>query len=280
MLFLRQDQKYNNMILYPHCKINLGLGVTKRRDDGFHEISSLLYPVFGLRDMLEIVESEEFEFSTSGLAIDCPLDKNLCYRAYMLLKEKFGATPVKIHLHKVVPMGAGLGGGSSDATFVLKGINELLSLGASHEQIQELSLMLGSDTPFFLYDGAMMVAGRGDILSPYELDLAGWHITIVKKDVHISTKEAFGSITPKAMTVALEESLGMGVERWQEVLVNDFEAGIFALHPQLAKVKETLKELGASYVAMSGSGSAIFALSKHELGYTAGDNTFIYKGIL
>lgn len=268
------------MILYPHCKINIGLYITSKRDDGYHEISSLLYPVMGLTDIIEIIESQTLEFSSSGLVIDCPIEKNLCYKAYQLLRQDFDIPPVKIHLHKHVPMGAGLGGGSSDATFVLKGLDSLFSLGLTREKLKEYSLMLGSDTPFFLYDGAMEVAGRGDILAPSPLDLSGWHITIIKPDIHISTKEAFLAIDPRPMVKELSELIALDPLLWQAGLSNDFECGIFVAHPHLAYIKQMLLDRGATYAAMSGSGSTIYALSQEALEIEKEEGIFYYSGTL
>lgn len=268
------------MILYPHCKINLGLNVVARREDGFHELSSVLYPIKGLTDMLEIVKSGSFEFSSSGLVVDCPLESNLCYRAYMLLKEGYDIPPVKMHLHKVTPMGAGLGGGSSDATFVLKALNELFEMGLTLDQLQEYSLRLGSDTPFFLYDGAMEVAGRGDILKPLKLDLGGLYIKIIKPNIHVSTKEAFAGITPRRSELDITTILSKDISEWRDLLVNDFERSIFSNHPTLAQIKETLYQDGAIYAAMSGSGSAIFGIFRQEPEMEKIDGMFQYCGKL
>lgn len=269
------------MILFPHCKINLGLHIVRRRTDGYHDIETLFYPVRGLCDALEILPGTGGEafpggrggepiFTSSGLAVDCPAEKNLCVRAAERLREAFPepfaeAGGVRIHLHKRIPFGAGLGGGSADATAVLAGLNEMLALGLSVEQLAPYAAGLGSDTVFFLHDTPMLGTGRGERLAPFpEVDLAGWWLLLVKPDAGVSTREAYASVTPRVPSVPLEDILRLPVEMWRERLVNDFEEPLFRKLPVLGEVKTGLYRRGAAYAALSGSGSTVFGLFRER----------------
>lgn len=271
------------MILFPNCKINLGLHVTAKREDGFHEIETLFYPVHGLRDAVELLPAGKTEFSSTGLAIDCPAEKNLCMRAYDLLKADFpdrvGET--RIHLHKHVPLGAGLGGGSADAAAVLKGLNELYELGLSLDRLADYAAKLGSDTVFFLYNMPMLGRGRGEKLTPFpQLDLKGWWLLMVKPDLGVSTAEAYSMLTPRRPEVDLEDILKRSVGEWCEKLVNNFEESVFEKLPQLRKIKEALYDKGAAYASMSGSGSTIYGLFDSEPLVNQDDwrGCFVYSG--
>lgn len=263
------------MILFPHGKINLGLHITARRDDGYHDIETLFYPVQGLCDAVEVlpvsgVPGRDVVFSSSGLAIDCPDDKNLCVKAARILQEAFSeafaaAGGVRIHLHKVIPFGAGLGGGSADATAVLVALNEVLSLGLSVEQLASFAARLGSDTVFFLYDIPMLGTGRGERLTPFPgVDLTGWWIMLVKPPAGVSTREAYSLITPRLPDNPLADTLHLPVGEWRGRLVNDFEEPLFGRLPELAEVKAELYRRGAAYAAMSGSGSTVFGLFRER----------------
>ncbi|WP_300829459.1 4-(cytidine 5'-diphospho)-2-C-methyl-D-erythritol kinase [uncultured Rikenella sp.] len=257
------------MILFPHCKINLGLHITARREDGYHEIETLFYPVRGLCDAVEILPGSTnggIDFSSTGLAVDCPEEKNLCVRAAKILRDAFpepfaAAGGVRIHLHKTIPFGAGLGGGSADATAVLVGLNEVLALGLTVEELVPFAARLGSDTVFFLYDRPMLGAGRGERLEPFPgLDLAGWRLLLVKPPVGVSTAEAYSLITPRMPEAALDEILRRPVEAWRGRLVNDFEEPLFRRLPVLGEIRAELYRRGAVYAALSGSGSTLFGL--------------------
>lgn len=263
------------MILFPNCKINLGLNVTSRRPDGYHEIETLFYPVPGLCDAVEILPDsglpgENIVFSSTGLAVDCPEDKNLCVKAAKLLldafPERFAAVGgVRIHLHKHIPFGAGLGGGSADATAVLSGINEILSLGLSPKELAPIAARLGSDTVFFLYNTPMLGSGRGERLVPFpSVDLKGWWLLLVKPDVGVSTAEAYSLITPRVPSVPLADILQLPLEEWREKLANDFEGPLFGKLPVLGEIKTELYRCGAVYAAMSGSGSTVFGLFREK----------------
>ncbi len=251
------------MILFPPCKINLGLRITEKRADGYHNLETLFYPVRGLCDLLEILPSAEegIHFTSSGLAVDGPAEANLCVRAARLL----GVDGVRIHLRKNIPFGAGLGGGSSDAAATLAGINRVFDLGLSPDRLAEAALQLGSDVPFFLHDGPMIGRGRGEELTPFPLDLSGWHLVLIKPDLHSSTAEAYRAITPRRPGEPIEEILSLPVEAWRERLTNDFEEPLFAKYPLLGEIKARLYDLGAAYAALSGSGSALFGLFRQPV---------------
>lgn len=257
------------MILFPHCKINLGLHITARREDGYHEIETLFYPVRGLCDAVEILPGSTnggIDFSSTGLAVDCPEEKNLCVRAAKILRDAFpepfaAAGGVRIHLHKTIPFGAGLGGGSADATAVLVGLNEVLALGLTVEELVPFAARLGSDTVFFLYDRPMLGTGRGERLEPFPgLDLSGWRLLLVKPPVGVSTAEAYSLITPRMPEAALDEILRRPVEAWRGRLVNDFEEPLFRRLPVLGEIRAELYRQGAVYAALSWSGSTLFGL--------------------
>lgn len=250
------------MIFFPGCKVNIGLDVLRRRADGFHDIETLMLPVTGLCDILEIVPSagSGAELSVSGIAVDCPPDRNLCMRAYGLMRGRFGIGGVRMHLHKVVPFGAGLGGGSSDAASVIKGLGKVFSLGLDMKTMEGLAAELGSDAAFFVRNEPRMAAGRGEILTPHPAGLGGKLIVIVKPDIQVSTAEAYAGITPRTPETPLKERLSAGIATWKDTVVNAFEPSVFARHPELAQIKESLYNEGALYASMSGSGSAVYGI--------------------
>ena len=255
------------MIVFSGCKINLGLNVVRRRSDGFHDIESVFWPMRGLCDIVELQAARpggEVEFSQSGLTLDCPDEKNLCVRAFRLMQQRFAIKDgARIHLHKRVPTGAGLGGGSANATSVLKMTDRLWSLGLNDARLTELSAQLGSDTAFFVLDRPALATSRGEVLMPVELCLAGYYILIVKPDVAVSTAEAYGMVAPGAWDVPVAEIVGMPVEKWRGLLKNDFETPVFARYPLLGDIKEWLYSAGALYASMSGSGSALYGVFRN-----------------
>jgi 4-diphosphocytidyl-2-C-methyl-D-erythritol kinase len=252
------------MILFPNAKINLGLYITKKRTDGFHELETCFVHV-PWTDVLEITENDQFAFNSSGLAIEGPVSKNLCFRAYEALKADFKIPPVHIHLHKVIPMGAGLGGGSSDASFTLKGLRDMFKLPLTDDQLIPYAAQLGSDCAFFIGQQAQIGTGRGEILEPINLNLSGKYLVLVYPNFGISTQEAFAGIKPKKAPIKIKKVIGQPLETWKETLSNDFEGSLFPKYPVLAEIKNELYSLGASYAAMSGSGSTIFGLFDHEI---------------
>lgn len=252
------------MLLFPNAKINLGLYITEKRTDGFHNLTSCFYPV-PWSDILEITPNDKFEFSTSGLSISGALENNLCYRAFMLLKETYAIPQVHIHLHKVIPMGAGLGGGSSDAAYTLMGLRDLFQLPLSNEDLLPFAQKLGSDCAFFLTNQAQIGTEKGDVLQPFELSLSGKFLIMIYPNFGISTQEAYAGIKPKKALKNWEKKLLKPLETWKETISNDFEKSLFPSYPQLAEIKHELYALGATYAAMSGSGSTIFGIFDEEV---------------
>ena len=300
------------MITNPNVKINLGLNVLRKREDGFHDLETLFVPYFGLSDTLEIVVGDDYSrtsaalFSKYGSSSDAghgsavpegffgveveesvapklvqgisedgrlmitiaraegvdwdPL-KDLTARAYYLLSEDHQLPPVKIFLEKTSPVGAGLGGGSADAAFALKMLNDICALGLSEHQLADYAARLGSDCAFFIYNRPMIGEGRGEILSEYPIDLSAYDLQVLAPEgISVSTKDAYGGIRPHFPEVPLREALTRPIEQWDGTLVNDFEETVFAKHPELAAIKRSLYDSGAVYASMSGSGSALFAL--------------------
>jgi 4-diphosphocytidyl-2-C-methyl-D-erythritol kinase len=247
------------MVSFPPCKINLGLRVLSKRSDGYHNIETCFYPV-PWRDVLEVIKSASFQFTSSGIAIPGSSDDNLCVKAYHLLKNDFDIDPVKIHLHKIIPMGAGLGGGSSDAAHTLLLLNELFELHLSQEQLRSYASHIGSDCAFFIQDRAMIGAGRGEVLAPTELTLKNKFLIIIKPEIHVSTAEAYAGIEPAVPAVSVTDVIKLSVDLWRENLVNDFEKTVFSKHPEIKQIKERLYSAGALYACMSGSGSSVFGI--------------------
>ena len=303
------------MITRPNVKINLGLNVLRKREDGFHELDTLFVPYFGINDTLEIIVGDDYSRTSAAMfakygsgavsskqgsvkpegvfgverqeseapklvqgisedgklmitiareeGVDWDPLKDLCAKAYYILAEDFTLPPVKIFLEKTSPVGAGLGGGSADAAFALKMFNELCSLGLSELQLADYAARLGSDCAFFIYNRPMRGQGRGEILTPFELDMSAYTIQVVTPaGIAVSTKDAYGGIKPHLPEMALTDILSRPIEEWDGMLVNDFEETVFAKYPELAAIKRSLYDSGAVYASMSGSGSALFAVYK------------------
>ncbi|MHA4736988.1 4-(cytidine 5'-diphospho)-2-C-methyl-D-erythritol kinase [Dyadobacter sp. MSC1_007] len=251
------------MLVFPNAKINIGLHIVERRPDGFHNIESCFYPV-GWSDALEITPAEEFSFQSDGIAIPGEGDDNLCTRAYQMLSRDFDLPPVKIHLLKAVPIGAGLGGGSSDAAFTIKALNQMLDLGIDIDKQEEYARKLGSDCAFFIRNKPMYCFEKGDKFEDIEIDIAGKWIVLINPGIHISTIEAYSGVVAKRSAVDLRTVLCKPVSEWKGRIENDFEATLFKKYPLLAEIKETLYTRGAGYAAMSGSGSTIFGIFEKE----------------
>ena len=276
------------MITYPNVKLNLGLHVLRRREDGYHDLDTLFVPYTGFHDTLEIITGDDYSRTSAhfqetytgtqivqGISPDGKLMvtiarkegvdwdplKDLTARAYGLLAEQFKLPPMKIYLEKTSPVGAGLGGGSADAAFALRMIAELASLELSDAELAAFAARLGSDCAFFVYNRPMLGSGRGEILEPFDIDLSGYRVEVtVPEDISVSTADAYRGIVPKEREHPLREILVRPVEEWKDLLVNDFETTVFAKYPRLAEIKKSLYDAGAVYAAMSGSGSALFAL--------------------
>lgn len=251
------------MITFPHAKINLGLNVTEKRQDGYHNILSCFYPV-SWSDALEILPAKQFAYSSSGLSIRGEDKDNLCIKAYHLLKKKYGLPPIQMHLHKVIPMGAGLGGGSSDAAFVLKSLDILFNLSLTVKDLMDYAGSLGSDCPFFIQDKPVIASGTGNNFEPVALSLQGYNLIIVNPGIPISTVEAYAGIKPQFPDVDIRKILKLPVNEWKGTLVNDFEPSIFEKYPEIAAIKLKLYALGAEYASMSGSGSSVYGLFKQN----------------
>lgn len=251
------------MITFPTAKINIGLQVTERRPDGYHNLDTIFYPI-PICDALEVIIAEEVDYDCrlhiSGISIEGDTDSNLVVRAYRLLAADYTLPPVDIFLHKHIPTGAGLGGGSSDASYMLRLLNEMFKLGITTKQLEGYATQLGADCPFFITGKPVYATGIGNEFHPIDLNLNGWHILVVKPDVFVSTKEAYSMVTPEMPEVTLDKKIVRPINEWKETISNDFEKGIFARHPELADIKAKLYSLGAKYAAMSGSGSALFGL--------------------
>lgn len=253
------------MIYFPPCKINLGLNVVAKRPDGYHDLATCFYPV-PWNDILEIIPARELSFSSTGLPVPGSPSENLCLKAYHLLKKDFDIGAVRIHLHKIIPMGAGLGGGSSDAAWSLRALNEIFALKLSQSQLHTHATALGSDCAFFIQDKPMIGKGRGEVLSETSVVLKNKFIILIKPDVHVSTAEAYASIKAKAPETDLKKILEQyPIEEWRSVVKNDFEESMFKKHPVIAKVKSDLYSHGALYASMSGSGSAVFGIFSKPL---------------
>lgn len=252
------------MVVFPPCKINLGLSVVAKRTDGYHDLETCFYPVPWL-DILEIIRADTFSFTSSGDAIPGSPEQNLCVKAYNILKKDFDLGPTKIHLHKIIPSGAGLGGGSSDAAHTLRLLNDIFSLQLSQNSLIEYASQLGSDCAFFIQDKPMFGSGRGEILVDASISLTGKYIILIKPDIHVSTADAFAGIIPRRPTRGIADLLtNTPITRWKGLLKNDFEDSVFKKHPELSKIKEKLYSLGAVYASMSGTGSSLFGIFDQE----------------
>ena len=251
------------MLLYPNCKINIGLRVVRKREDGYHDLETIFYPVYGLHDELEVERVDDFEFIQEGLAVDCPAEDNLIIKCYLRMRNKYpGVSNVRIRFRKNIPFGAGLGGGSSDAAHMAMALNEIFALGLSKEQLVEEVRELGADCPFFIYNTPCYAEGIGDKLSPIPLDLSGLRLVMIKPNCGVSTKEAYAGIKPKGCS----ELANMAQDRSNlfHTAYNDFEDTVFVVHPEIGEIKQRLLDAGAVYAAMSGSGSTVFGLFEND----------------
>jgi 4-diphosphocytidyl-2-C-methyl-D-erythritol kinase len=253
------------MVAFPPCKINLGLNVLRRRADGYHDIDTCFYPV-PRTDILEIVPASKSSFTMTGLNVPGRGDENLCVKAYELLQNDFDVPPAAIHLHKLIPPGAGLGGGSSDGTWTLKVLNQTFDLGIDDKRLSEYAAMLGSDCPFFLHPAAMIGNGRGEQLSAAKISLAGKYVVMVRPDIHVSTQSAYSAIVPDPLAASVRGIVeSVPPEQWRNKLSNQFESFVMSKYPVIGRVKEDLYSAGAFYASMSGSGSAVFGLFSTEV---------------
>lgn len=279
------------MICFPNAKINLGLNITEKRPDGFHNIETVFYPI-GWNDALEVIVSDsasvldsartdkhsviaqtdkhsdtknEFNLHLSGLPISGNIEDNLLYKAYQIIKQTKALPPIDVYLHKNLPMGAGLGGGSADAAFFINLLNEQFELNLTEEKRINIARQLGSDCAFFINNKPLFATEKGDVFSSISVDLSAYYGVVVYPNVHSNTKEAYSLVKPKQPQQSIPEILKLPIEQWKDLLVNDFEESIFSKYPIVKEVKETLYQKGALYACMSGSGSAVFGLFKNEV---------------
>ncbi len=248
------------MITKACCKINIGLDVLRRREDGYHDICTLMYPVRELCDTIEIEASDTTVFTAEGIAVDCPAQDNLCIKALRAMQRHTGIPGARIHLDKRVPFGAGLGAGSSDAAAVLVALNTIYGLGMDEKNLEIMAAETGSDTAFFIGSRPRLCSSRGEVMTDFDIDLSGMHLLLVKPPFGVSTGQAYGKIVPAIPSTTLEELLSRDIESWRHSIKNDFETTVFAIYPQLRQIKRQLYDAGAVYAAMSGSGSTIFGL--------------------
>lgn len=275
------------MITFPNAKINLGLNITAKRPDGYHNLETVFYPV-PIEDALEIhvlnnSTDKKFSLHQAGMEITGNAEDNLVVKAYLLLDKEFNLPPIDIHLYKHIPSGAGLGGGSADAAFMLKLLNERFELKLTDEKLEEYAATLGADCAFFIKNTPTYAEGIGNIFSPLSLSLKGYQILLVKPDIFVSTREAFSLVRPHEPEYSLKEIITHPVSEWKEQMVNDFEASVFPQYPVIGEIKEELYKNGAMYAAMSGSGSSVFGLFAPDItipDINFGERSFVFKGKL
>ena len=271
------------MITFPNAKINLGLNITEKRQDGYHNLETVFYPI-PLADALEIIPAtnkrNKFTLHQSGISIDGKPEDNLVSKAYRMLEEKFDLPPIDVYLYKHIPSGAGLGGGSADAAFMLKLLNDMFSLNMSVEELEHYAVRLGADCAFFIQNQPTFAEGIGNIFSPVSLSLQNYNFVLIKPDVFVSTKAAFAHIKPRKPKQSLKEIISRPVTEWKELMINDFEESVFPYYPEIGKIKEYLYQQGAIYASMSGSGSSVFGLfpqDKPVPSVTSFPNSFYFQ---
>lgn len=275
------------MLSFPNCKINLGLNVVEKRPDGYHNLETVFYPV-PITDALEALPMDpafpsavDCDLKVTNIHIDGDEQRNLVVRAYNLLKKDFPTLPrVHAHLYKGIPTQAGMGGGSSDCGFMITLLNQMFKLGLQEQQMIDYAAQLGADCPFFIVNRPSYAEGIGEKLQPVPLDLQGWYLAVVRPAIPVSTKEAFSLITPQHPVKNCRDIVMQPVETWRDVLVNDFEKSVFAIHPEIGAIKERLYEMGAVYAAMSGSGSSLFGLFRNPVSLDCFDEEGTFKTCL
>lgn len=270
------------MVSFPPCKINLGLHVVRKRNDGFHDIETCFYPL-PFTDILEIIPGDSFAFTTSGMDIPGDQNDNLCVRAYRMLRDEgYLHSNALIHLHKIIPSGAGLGGGSSDAAHTLRLLNTTFDLNLSIPQLENFAARLGSDCAFFVHNTPMMGSGRGEVLTPVDVPLNGKFLVLLNPGIHVSTAVAFAGVSPNASRVSIASLVQEPVTAWRTLLVNDFEQTVFAGYPAIREIKEKLYAAGAIYAAMTGTGSSVYGIfsEEFEMSDLAEKHILLWKGVL
>ncbi|MDY3788755.1 4-(cytidine 5'-diphospho)-2-C-methyl-D-erythritol kinase [Bacteroides fluxus] len=272
------------MLVFPNAKINLGLNITEKRPDGYHNLETIFYPV-PVEDALEInilnEGNEKFRLHQAGMEIAGEAENNLVVKAYKLLDVRFNLPPIDIHLFKHIPSGAGLGGGSADAAFMLKLLNEKFNLGLATEELEDYAARLGADCAFFVRNQPTYAEGIGNIFSPITSSLKGYQIWLVKPDIFVSTKDAFARIRPHRPDRSLKDIVQLPVEEWKGIMVNDFEESVFPQFPAIGEIKEEMYRQGAIYASMSGSGSSVYGIFKEDASLPEvnfGEKAFVYQG--
>lgn len=268
------------MVSFPPCKINLGLRILSKRADGYHDLDTCFYLV-PWTDVVEIIPAQRTSFSTSGNPIPGNEHDNLCMKAYHLLKKDYALPEVAVHLHKIIPTGAGLGGGSSDCAHTLRLLNTMFDLQLSQQQLMTYAGVLGSDCAFFIQDSAMIGTGRGEVLHPASVNLSGKYLVLVKPPVHVSTAAAYAGVTPRSAAQSVQFIVESApIHTWKDVLENDFEASVFKKYPSIGEIKSYFYQQGAIYASMSGSGSAVFGIFDHAATITVPSDHIVWSGYL
>ncbi len=267
------------MLHFPNAKINIGLNIVERRPDGYHNIETVFYPI-GISDRLELKRNEDiedFRLYTNGIDVNAEPEKNLLIKAYRLLQQEYGISGIDIRFTKNIPFGAGLGGGSADAAYMLKALNDEFELNIPKEKLQELAARIGADCPFFIANEPTFAEGIGDQFSPISIKLNGYYLLLVKPDVHVSTPVAYAKVKPQKPARNLKDIIeNEPIEHWKNLVQNDFEHSVFAQFPELGKIKNQLYETGATYAAMSGSGSTLFGIYKTKPNTDCFERHFTY----
>lgn len=255
------------MICFPNAKVNLGLNIVSKREDGYHNLETIFYPLM-IKDALEIIVKEELIhdiFIQSGISVDGGAEHNLVMRALRLMRGSYDFPFVEVHLLKAIPFGAGLGGGSADASFMLKLLNDTFSLGATNKDLAILAVQLGADCPFFIYNQPVFASGIGEQFEKIVLSLDNYSFVLIKPDIHVSTKDAFALIRPSRPEMSLKNIIFRPIGEWKYLMKNDFEESVFAKYPVIGTIKQQLYDMGAIYASMSGSGSSVFGIFDNEL---------------
>jgi 4-diphosphocytidyl-2-C-methyl-D-erythritol kinase len=270
------------MIIFPNAKINIGLNIIEKRSDGFHNIETVFYPI-GLSDILEInISNNKIKFENTGLTVENKKsENNLCYKAYEALDNNSKINPVEIHLHKIIPFGAGLGGGSADASFTLKALNSLLKLSLDNETLMNYAEKIGSDCPFFVLNKPAFATEKGNNLTAIELSLKGYFLVLVHPEIHVNTAKAYSKIKPNKPSESLSKLISQPIENWKGLIKNDFEMSVFKEYPEIESIKNKLYNSGAIYASMSGSGSSVYGIFKNEINLKSKfKNYFVYAELL
>lgn len=274
------------MVSFPNAKINLGLQVVRKRADGYHDIETVFYPIHGLRDALEIVRGTTdttIDFQMTGLPVNGDAHQNLCVKAYELLRKDFpDLPPIQMHLHKTIPMGAGLGGGSADGAFTLQLLNQQFQLALQQDQLINYALELGSDCPFFIVNQACFATGRGEILEPLSIDLSNYQFVLINPGIHVPTGWAFGQLSPAAVATSCQQLVSAPIETWKDTLSNDFEKAVMHTYPAIRAIKDQLYAQGAVYASMTGTGSTVYGIFQKDQSPVLSfpSDYFIYREVL